>query len=128
LLGGGGSQAHNQFWFEHTQFRVEPRSTRGHLACVWFRVQASLAARGPFKVFYCIRHIDHLAIDATFLEHAIEQSASRSNKGMSFAIFSISWLLANDDKFGVQWAFTENRLRGITVKLTTSATCGGTPE
>src|SRR5687768_10113564 len=79
-------------------------------------MNAAFPARLPFEVLHNVRDIDLRAIDAGFVESAIEKLSSRTNKGSSLEVFAISWLLANEHDRRAGTPFTEYRL------------CSGLPE
>jgi hypothetical protein len=75
-------------------------------------------------MFHRIRHIHFDAIDACGLKRLIEQFACGSDKWLAFEIFLVTWLLADEQHFGVTATFAKHRLGCVFVEIATSTAFG----
>src|SRR5690606_15859753 len=84
-------------------------------------MDAPLAARSKFEVFYRIGDIGLLAVDANFLEDRVEELACGTDEGLSGEILAITGLLADEDDARVLRPFAEHCLRRILVEVAAGA-------
>src|SRR4051812_36616436 len=103
--------------FDQEDLRLQPRTARGDFRAVGLGVNSPLAARLPLEVLDDVGDVDEAAIDAGFLQRAIEQLARRSEERMPREIFRVARLLADHHDVRSRRSFTEDRLRSQSVQV-----------
>src|SRR5206468_11783426 len=124
----GGAEADEQLGFHHGQLRLEPGAAGGDLARVRLLVQPALPSRGPFEVLHDIGDVDELAVDARFLQGAVEQLASRADEGAAELVLAVPRLLSDEDRARRRRSFAEDGLRSRLVQGAGRTSCGGGAE
>jgi hypothetical protein len=87
-----GAEADEHARLDQGDLRFEPRAAGADFRRVRLGVNPPLAARFPFEVLDDVRDVDDAAIDAGFLERAVEQLSGGTDEGMAREIFGISRL------------------------------------
>src|SRR5438874_3955747 len=80
-------ETHDGARLDELDFRIEPRPARRNFAGVWLFVDPAFATRLPLEVLHDVGHVDGVAIDARFLERAVEQTACGPDKRPPREIF-----------------------------------------
>src|ERR1700693_4055354 len=71
-LRSGSPEANDHFRLQRSDFRVEPRTARGDLGPVRLFVNAPLAPCLPFEMLDRVSDVGFFAVDAGFLERAVQ--------------------------------------------------------
>jgi hypothetical protein len=91
-------------------------------------VQSPLASRLEFEMLDRVGNVDALAVDACLYERAVEEKPCRPNKRATFAVFSISRLLAHQHDLGVRRTLSEYGLGRILPKRARLTGCSLAPQ
>ena len=115
-LDGGRAETDDHRRLDLRQFGRQPRAAGFHFARARLLVNPALSSslrrrRGPAEVLDGVGEIDGRTVEARMDERAIEQRASRTDKGMPIAILGIPRLLANEDDPGIGRPLAKYRLR-----------------
>jgi len=95
-LSSGYSQADDHFRAHDFNLRFQPRFTRDHLPDQWFLVQPSFSPLNPFEMLDGIGDVDVVARDTRILDHSVEYSPSRADKGPTLSIFHVTRLFTDE--------------------------------
>ena len=121
---GRGSKRDDRPWTHRRDFLVEPHAARQNLLAIRALVDAALALRPPFEMFYGVREVDALGVDAGFVECGAQQRTCGTDKWMALAILDITGLFT-DQHHGRAWrAFAKDGLRRVLKQRTPAAGCG----
>ena len=94
-----GAETHDHFGPERGDLGFEPRTAGCDFGGVGLFVDAAFAAGLPLEMFYGVRDIDFLTVDASFDEGGVEELACRSDEGTALEVFLISRLFADEHDF-----------------------------
>lgn len=83
--------------FHQRDFSFQPGPARLQFSAIRLLVNAPLAAFFELEVFDGIRNVDCRSIDACVVEGPIEKAASRSDEGLTLAVFFVARLLADEN-------------------------------
>jgi hypothetical protein len=65
------------------------------------------------EVLHRVRHVDPSPVDSRRLQASVQQTAGRSDEGMSLTIFLISWLFTDEHDIRRARTFTEDGLSSV---------------
>ena len=117
----GRAQTNDDGGADQRDLSFQPGLARLQLSAIRFFMNSPLAAFLEFEVFDGIRNINGEPVDACFAEGPIEEAASRSDEGLSLAIFFVARLLA-DEYYGRCWrALSEDGLGSVFVEIASPA-------
>jgi hypothetical protein len=117
-LGRSRTKANQNIRFNDPQFSFEPRPTSRNISRAGFLVDATLAPRFPFKMFYRISDIDRFSVDPDFFQRSIQNLPRWSDKGFPAQIFLIARLFTEKHQGRPFPSFAEDGLGCLLVERT----------
>lgn len=114
---GSRTKTNKRAWLDNIQLRLEPRQAGAYLIRTRRLSGTPLAVRNPFEMFDGIGDIDVGLGNSGIGKRATQQTAGRTNERAAEFVLLVSGNLADQDDAGVTRAFTENRLRGMAIKI-----------
>src|ERR1700740_3686944 len=126
----GRSQADDDLGFHCVQFGIQPGTTSVYLRIPRLLVDAPLTTLGrrPLEMFYNIRDVDFIPVDAGFNERLIQQLSRRAHERAAGEVFLISGLFAYEHDRSLRRSLAENRLSCMLPKITGTAISRSAPQ
>src|SRR6266550_4867534 len=92
----GGAEGHNYFWFDYSDFSLEPGTASRDFAGVGFFMNAAFATRFPFEMFDNIGDVSLRTIDTRLDEGIIKKPSCGTDERFTREIFFVAWLFADE--------------------------------
>src|SRR5688500_17015420 len=122
---GDRAEADDDVGTDAREIAFQPEPARALLGRIRAAVQARLAAALELEMLDRIGDVDAAAVDAEFLQRAVEQLAGGTDEGMAAEVFLVAGLLADDEDARVVGAFAEHGLgRRLPQRAALAAGCG----
>src|SRR2546421_240052 len=78
-----GAKGDNYFWFDYSDFSLEPGTTSRNFAGVGFLMNATFAPRFPFEMFDNISHVSLRTIDTCLDQRIIKKPAGGADERLA---------------------------------------------
>ncbi len=126
--GGSRAERDDQARLHDRDLAGQPRRARSNLGDLGLGVDAALTAHDVFEVLHRVGDVHVVHGDAGRLDRVVKHTPGGADERMTFAVFAVAGLLADEHRRGAALAFTENRLRRVLVEIAAAAMLRGVPQ